>query len=91
MSNASVEDHLDTLTASVGKAIRPLDFSDDRLALMLDALSEAETWGDFETTLNGRVLRVYELERDRVRIDSTSAKTYAGVSEEGLFQFGHEP
>jgi transposase len=72
----------------VGKTIRPLDFSDDRLALMLDALSEAETWSDFETTLNGRVLRVYELESDRVRIDSTSAKTYAGVSEEGLFQFG---
>jgi transposase len=84
-----VEDHLDTLTAAVGKTIRPLDFSDDRLALMLDALSEAETWDDFETALNGRVLRVYELERDRIRIDSTSAKTYAGVSEEGLFQFGH--
>jgi transposase len=86
-----VEDHLETLMASVGKTIRPLDFSDDRLALMLDALSEAETWGDFETALNGRVLRVYELESDRVRIDSTSAKTYAGVREEGLFQFGHEP
>jgi transposase len=84
-----VEDHLDTLTASVGKTIRPLDFSDDRLAAMLDTFSEAETWGDFETALNGDLLRVYELERDRIRIDSTSAKTYAGVSEEGLFQFGH--
>ena len=55
---------------------------------MRDALSEAERWGDFETALNDGVLRVYELERDRIRIDSTSAKTYAGVSEEGLFQFG---
>ena len=84
-----VEEHLDTLAAALDKPIRPLDFSDDRLALILDAFSEAETWGDFETTLNGVVLRVYELESDRIRIDSTSAKTYAGVSAEGLFQFGH--
>lgn len=84
-----VEEHLDTLAASLGKSIRPLDFSDDRLAAMLDAFSEAEIWGDFETALNGVVLRVYELESDRIRIDSTSAKTYAGVSEEGWFQFGH--
>jgi transposase len=84
-----VEEHLDTLAASLDKSIRPLDFSDDRLAAMLDAFSEAETWGDFETALNGVVLRVYELESDRIRIDSTSAKTYAGVSEDGLFQFGH--
>src|SRR5918999_3181337 len=83
-----VEEHLDTLAASLDKSIRPLDFSDDRLAAMLDAFSEAETWGDFETALNGVVLRVYELESDRIRIDSTSAKTYAGVSEDGLFQFG---
>lgn len=83
-----VEEHLDTLAASWDKGIRPLDFSDDRLAAMLDAFSEAETWGEFETALNGVVLRVYELESDRIRIASTSAKTYAGVSEEGLFQFG---
>jgi transposase len=84
-----VEEHLDTLAASLGKSIRPLDFSDDRLGAMLDTFSEAETWGDFETALNEGLLRVYELKRDRVRIDSTSAKTYAGVSEEGLFQFGY--
>ena len=84
-----VEEPLDTLAASLGKSIRPLDFSDDRLAAMLDGFSEVESWGDFEIALNGVVLRVYELERNRIRIDSTSAKTYAGVSEEGLFQFGH--
>jgi len=84
-----VEAPLDTLAACLEKRIRPLDFSDDRLAAMLDRFAEAESWDDFETALNGVVLRVYELGSDRVRIDSTSAKTYAGVSEEGLFQFGH--
>jgi transposase len=84
-----VEEHLDTLTACLDKTIRPLDFSDDRLAAMLDRFAEAERWDDFETALNGAVLRVYDLASDRVRIDTTSAKTYAGVSEAGLFQFGH--
>lgn len=70
-----VEAHLDTLAACLDKRIRPLDFSDDRLAAMLDRFAEAESWDDFETALNGVGLRVYELESDRVRIDSTSAKT----------------
>lgn len=84
-----VEAHLETLTACVGKPIRPLDFSDDRLADVLDRLAETATWGEVETALNGVVLRVYELDGDRIRLDSTSAKTYAGVTEGGLFQFGH--
>jgi transposase len=84
-----VEEHLDTLSACLDKTIRPLDFSDDRLATMLDRFAETEPWDDFETALNGAVLRVYDLACDRVRIDTTSAKTYAGVSETGLFQLGH--
>jgi transposase len=84
-----VEAHLETLTAGVGQPIRPLDFSDDRLADLLDRLAETATWGEVETALNGVVLRVYELDGDRIRLDSTSVKTYAGVSEGGLFQFGH--
>lgn len=84
-----VEAHLDTLTACFGKPVRPLDFSDDRLADRLDRLADAATWAELETALNGAVLRVYAVDGDRVRLDSTSAKTYAGVSEGGLFQFGH--
>ena len=83
-----VEAHLDPLTACLGKPVRPLDFSDDRLADLLDRLADAATWAELETALNGAVLRVYEVDGDRVRLDSTSAKTYAGVSEGGLFQFG---
>jgi transposase len=84
-----VEAHRDTLTAGLGKPVRPLDLSDDRLADILDRLADAATWAERETALNGTVLRVYEVDGDRVRLDSTSAKTYAGVSEGGLFQFGH--
>jgi transposase len=84
-----VEAHLETLTACVGKPMRPLDFSDDRLADLLDRLAETETWAALETALNGEVLRVYELGSDTIRLDSTSASTYAGVNDNGLFQFGH--
>src|SRR5713226_8279601 len=83
------QDHQATLAAGLGQAIRPLDFHDDRLADILNALSETAPWNDFETALNGRLLRVYELDGERVRIDSTTGKTYAGVSPDGLFQFGH--
>jgi transposase len=86
-----VAERLDTLTACVGKPIRPLDFSDDRLADLLDRLAETDTWAEVETALNGVVLRVYDLGQPSqpLRIDSTSAKTYAEVDEHGLFQFGH--
>ena len=75
----------------MGKPIRPLDFSDDRLADLLDRLAETDTWAEVETALNGVVLRVYDLGQPSqpIRIDSPSAKTYAEVDENGLFQFGH--
>ncbi len=84
-------ERLSTLSACVGKPIRPLDFSDDRLAEMLDRLAKTDPWAAVETGINDVVLRVYELGQPSapIRIDSTSAKTYAGVNENGLFQLGH--
>jgi transposase len=84
-----VEQHLGLLTTCLGKTVRGLDFSDDRLADILDALSSGAAWNDFETRLSQGLVRVYELPVKQIRLDSTSAKTYAGVSPGGLFQFGH--
>lgn len=84
------EHNLLTLQALLGKAVRPLDFQDDRLADLLSALPQAETWLSFETDLNQRSLRVYDLTALRFRLDSTTANSHADVvSEEGLLQFGH--
>jgi transposase len=80
---------LTLLDGCLGQRVRALDFSDDRLAAVLDYLSEDPAWRDYERALNRRLLRVYELAPERVRIDSTTAKGYVGVSPEGLFQFGH--
>lgn len=86
---AWAEQRLAILKGGLGPTVRALDFSDDRLAAVLDYLSADQAWGDYEQALNGRTLRVYELQPDRVRIDSTTAKGYVEVSSEGLFQFGH--
>ncbi len=47
-----------------------------------------EQWRAFEHELSGQLLRVYELDASCVRLDSTTASSYASVTEEGLLQFG---
>ena len=81
--------HLRTLEACLGRPLRALDFSDDRLAAGLDYFSEDTAWENFEGALNQRTLRVYDLKPQCARVDSTTAKGYVQVSEEGLLQFGH--
>jgi transposase len=84
------QENLLTLQALLGKAVRPLDFHDDRLADLLDALATADPWLAFENDLNQDTVRVYNLSTSRFRLDSTTANSHAGVvSEEGLLQFGH--
>jgi len=53
-----------------------LDLSDDRLALGLDLLGKDESWKAFEAELNGRIIRVYDLKVERVRIDTTTGSGY---------------
>jgi len=69
--------------------LRELDFSDDRLAVVAERLGQDGPWEAYESEQNGVLLRVYDLKVERVRIDSTTAKSYATVTEGGLFQFGH--
>src|SRR5713101_4668699 len=72
-----------------GQSVDERSWSDDRLAIVLDALSETEQWQQFETALSQRIIRVYDLNPQRVRLDSTTASGYWTVSEDGLFQFGY--
>jgi transposase len=69
--------------------LRALDFSDDRLGTILTRLGDDTHWEAYETAQAQILLRVYDLKAVRVRIDSTTAKSYVGVSDDGLFQFGH--
>ncbi len=78
-----------TLRDVTGQAISELDFTDDRLGIVLKYLSEPSYWEPIEAELSERSIRVYELETDVVRCDATTASGYHEVREGGLFQFGH--
>jgi transposase len=78
-----------TLGVTTGQAVQRVDFTDDRLEIVLRCLSDDTRWAAFEAALNQHTVRVYDLCTARVHVDSTSASVYAMVSEGGLFQFGH--
>jgi transposase len=83
-------DNLHTLAACLGKTVRPLDFQDDRLADILDHLARDGAWQDCEVDLNRHTVRVYDLDPNLFRVDTTTANSYVEVlSQLGLFQFGH--
>jgi transposase len=70
-------------------ALTELDFTDDRLALVLGRLSHPATWAAIETELGRNILRVYDLTPERVRLDATTVSgSHAGAAA-SLFQFGH--
>jgi transposase len=84
-----VEQNLRTVQGSIQQAVTGLDFTDDRLENVLDALGNDAGWAAFETELNQRTIRVYDLKVEVVRVDSSTASGYGSVTEDGLFQFGH--
>jgi transposase len=83
------EQRLHTLRGCLGPRVHPLDGSDDRLAAVLEALSDDPRWRAFEGALTRQLLRVYDLQPTRVRVDSTTASGYWSVTTDGLVQFGH--
>ena len=74
----------ETLRACLPVSLRPTDFTDDRLADVLRALSEDTHWAAFEGALNAHTLRVYDLRPTTVRVDSTTASGYWTVSDDVL-------
>jgi transposase len=85
-----VAQHQGVLSALLGKPVRPSDAHDDRLADWLTRLGRGDAFAALERDLNQHTVRVYQLPTDLVRIDATTANSYADVlSEQGLLQFGH--
>src|SRR3954470_17984436 len=85
-----VAQHQGTLSALLGKTVLPVQAHDDRLADWLTRLGTGTSFSALERDLNQQTLRVYQLPTDLVRIEATTANSYAEVlSEQGLLQFGH--
>src|SRR5256885_12140026 len=81
-----VAHRLQTLALCTGQQVQERWWSDDRLALVLDALAQPEQWQRFETALNQRIIRVYQLQPQRGRVGKTTTCGYLSVSQDGLFQ-----
>src|SRR5262245_22706799 len=85
-----VAQHHGVLSALLGKSVLPTDAHDDRLADWLTRLGRGDAFAALERDLNQHAVRVYQLPTDLVRLDATTANTYADVlSDQGLLQFGH--
>src|SRR5438067_5950891 len=85
-----VAQHQGVLSALLGKPVLPTHAHDDRLADWLTRLSCGDAFAALERDLNQHAIRVYQLPTDLVRLDATTANSYADVlSEQGLLQFGH--
>ena len=82
------QSHQHTLEALSGQPLRPAEFSDDRLSIVLRRLHDTD-WPVFETDLWCATCQVYEVPISCVRLDSTTSCGYHTIESDGVMQFGH--
>ncbi len=80
--------HLETLQRLTDEPVRELDFTDDRLAMCLRDLSVSGTWSQIESELGRHMIRVYDLETERIRLDATVGTVHHDPKKSSLFQVG---
>jgi transposase len=79
-----------TLETLIGQPIRPVEFGDDRLTLVLKRLSDPEIWHELEAALWRTQCEVYALPPvERVHLDATTSFGYHAIDDDGLMQLGH--
>jgi transposase len=83
------KEQIEMLSALIPKPVRVKDFTDDRLADVLRLLSNEEDWEEVETRLGRHLIRVYDLKRRPIRLDSTTVTVYHDVEGNTLFQYGY--
>ena len=78
-----------TIETLIGQPIRPVEFSDDRLTLVLKRLSDLSDWQELESRLWRAQCEVYALPPvERVRLDATTTYGYHTVADDALMQLG---
>src|SRR5258708_13730279 len=73
---------VETLSICTGQQVTEQSFRDDRLALVLDALSQEQKWQQFETALNRQLIRVYDLNPKRGAVDRTTVSVHCTATDE---------
>src|SRR3984885_3997024 len=82
------QSHQHTLETLFGQPLRPVEFSDDRLGIILRRFHDAH-WSSTESDLWRATVEVYEIPMDCVRYDSTTSCGYHTIDPEGVMQLGH--
>ena len=82
-------ERMETLSALLPQPVRVKDVTDDRLADVLRSLSDEDIWEAVAARLGQRLIRVYDLRREPVRLDSTTVAVYHDPEGTTLFRFGH--
>jgi len=83
------EGRWETLSSLFPQPIGEKDFTDNRLAAILRYLSDDDVWAEIETRLGKRLIRVYDLGSETVRLDSTAVAVYHDPERGTLFRHGH--
>ena len=86
--------HIQTLSAMIQQPLNVKDFTDDRLADVLQWFSKDNIWEEIENHLCQRLISVYDLQNEpkglpKIRLDSTTASVYHDTENSTLFAYGH--
>ena len=88
------ESRMDLLRVLLGdESLSRLDFTDDKLGLLLSKLRNCSDWGEIEQKINEKCLSVYRLsdgaDLSTFRLDAAPMQSHGAVSEGGLLQHGY--
>ncbi len=78
-----------TLNELTGQRIDELDFTDDRLTVLLRYLKNEDYWKGIEQELTENTIEVFDLEKETIRCDATTVSGYHETVAEGVFQYGN--
>jgi len=81
--------HIQTLSTLIQQPLNVKDFTDDRLADVLQWLSKDNIWEEIENHLCQRLISVYDLQNEPIRLDSTTASVYHDTENSTLFAYGY--
>jgi transposase len=81
--------HIQTLSAMIQQPLNVKDFTDDRLADVLQWFSKDNIWEEIENHLCQRLVSVYDLQNEPIRLDSTTASVYHDTENNTLFAYGY--
>ena len=77
-----------TLERLTGQALRAVEFSDDRLGIVLRRFADTPAWEALEATLWATADAIYRVELTGIRLDSTTSYGYHTPVPGGLMQLG---